>query len=235
VYTKHVNQPAYETYFKKYKTDGTEYPAGSLPPKFAGQIDVPLNGNTITVQVKFVPQPDSGVSTADVDAAKTKLENGVQSNWNGKFTLTVDDPVCGKKSFKVQYKIVWVTSGQDYTIKIHTTWPREGVTGEVMDVSKTTSAWVYSHEFGHCVGLPDEYAYVSPGPESVKYIKPDGSLDVAVPAPFDGKSKTAPDATIMGAYDCTTVLERHGWTVAIEVQKLLSDSLGRKVKCSISI
>jgi type VI secretion system secreted protein VgrG len=63
---------------------------------------------------------------------------------------------------------------------------REGLSGSVMNVSKTTSAWTYAHEFAHTVGLPDEYLY-SADTEKVKYIKPDGTLDGAVSAPPDGK------------------------------------------------
>jgi hypothetical protein len=240
-YTKQINQPSYARYFRKYKADGTEYT--SLPPKFAGKIYVPLTGNTITVELRFKPEAHGGVlsflgvgsvSDADVNSAKSKLESGVATNWNGKFTLVVDDPLCGKKSFAVVFKIAWVTSGQDYTIVIHDTYDREGVTGVVMDVSKSTDNWIYAHEVGHCFGLPDEYAYKKPAPETVKYIKPDGSLDAAVSAPYNGKDKNLADATIMAAKYNTTVLPRHGWSVAIEVQALLTEKLGRAVKCSIS-
>lgn len=227
-----IDKPSLNRYFKKYKADGTEY--SSMGPKFAAKILAPVKtGSAITVEVRFKAVAATGVTAADVTAAKTKMENGVSTNWNGRYTLDADDPLCGKKSFRVDFKVTWVDSGGDYTLTIHDTYAREGVTGSVVDVSKATSDWIYAHEFGHCVGLPDEYSYVSGSTETVKYIKPDGTLDVAVTAPFDGKSPTAPDATIMAAVDNTTRLRRHGWNVAIEVQELLTFRLGRVIKCTV--
>ncbi|HCA59614.1 MAG TPA: hypothetical protein DEP46_16725, partial [Blastocatellia bacterium] len=80
----------------------------------------------------------------------------------------------------------------------------------------------------------DEYSYVSGSTETVKYIKPDGSLDEAISAPYNGKSKTAPDATIMAAYDNTVTKTRHAWNVAIEVQELLRSKLGRQITCGVA-
>ncbi len=228
---KKISVNSYGRYFKKYKPDGTE-----LNFSFAKNYKIlaPIKtGNKITVEVRFKEEAQTGVSAADVTAAKTKLENGVKTHWNGKFTLEVDDPECGKKSFPIEYKIVWVASGQDYAIKIHDTYPREGLTGGVMDVSKSTSDWVYAHEFGHSVGLPDEYSY-STDTETVKYIKPDGTLDAAISAPPGVKAGTAADpATIMSTDQNTKTLPRHAWNIAIEVQELLTAKLGRSIKCTI--
>ncbi len=229
-YDKAISVNSYGRYFKKYKADGTEY---SYTFSKHYKILAPVKcGDKITVEVRFKAEVQTGVSAADATAAKTKLEDGVKTHWTHKSTLEVDDPVCGKKAFSIEYKIVWVDSGQDYTIKIYNTYPREGLSGNIMNVAKSTSAWTYAHEFAHCVGLPDEYSY-STDTETVKYIKPDGTLDSAISAPPDGKSKTAADATIMSAVDNTTVLKRHFWNIAIEVQELLTTKLGRAVKCSI--
>jgi hypothetical protein len=228
-YEKKISINSYGRYFKKYKADGSEY---SYTFNKNYKILAPVKtGSKITVEVRFKAEVQSGVAADKAAEAKTKLENGVNTHWNNKFTLEADDPECGKKSFKVEYKIVWVDSGQDYTIKIHDTYPREGLTGNVMDVSKTTADWVYAHEFAHCVGLPDEYSY-STETETVKYIKPDGSLDAAVSAPTF-KDKSADDATIMSSHSNNTVLKRHGWNIAIETQELLTAKLGRKIKCTI--
>ncbi len=234
-YDKEISLNTFGTYFKKYKADGTTEISLNTPVQY--KIYVPLkSGTEVTVEVRFKVEPDSGLGATEATDAKTKLQKGVTDNWNKKkFKLVTKDsaPECPAKTFTVVFKPVWVDSGQHYTIKVHSTYPREGVTGPVMDVSKTTKAWTYAHEFGHCFGLPDEYSYDASETQSVKYMKPDGTLDAAVSAPPDGKSKTAADATIMSAVDNTTILPRHAWNIAIEVQSLLTSKLGRKVECSI--
>jgi type VI secretion system secreted protein VgrG len=228
-YEKEISTPSYGRYSQPYKKDGT---AHAYTDNVQYKIYAPVkSGNAITVEVRFKDEAQTGVTAADVTAAHTKLENGVKTHWDGKFTLDADDPTCGKKSFTIKYKILYVASGHHYTFKVHQTYPREGVTGAVMDVSKTTDDWTYAHEFGHCVGLPDEYSYTA-DTETVKYYKPDGTLDAAISAP-PSKPKTAADATIMSSTNNTTTLPRHAWYVAIEVQELLTAKLGRKITCTI--
>lgn len=232
-YEKEILQQSYGRYCHKYKPDGTEYAVADLPVlKFRGKIYAPVKtGDKITVEVRFKTAKAGAATDADVTAAKTKLENGVNTHWNNKFTLEADDPECGKKSFKIVYKIVWVNAGENYILQVHDAFPREGEGNGTVDVSRSTTEWIYAHEFGHCVGLPDEYSSKG-GQESVKYIKPDGSLDGKVTAP-PYKPKTDGDATIMSSLDSTTVLKRHAWNVAIETQELLTAKLGRKIKCTI--
>lgn len=230
-YTKEISTESYGRYFRKYKGDGSEYNY-SFQRKWKLLAPVKTGGK-ITVEVRFKAAAQTGVTADDVTAAKGKLEAGVNTHWNGKFTLEADDPECGKKSFPIEYKVVWVDSGEHITIKIHAVFPRENVTGFTMNVAKTTLDWTYAHEFGHCVGLPDEYSYTT-DLETVKYIKPTGTLDAAVSAPYNGKSSTDADATIMAAHSCNTTLPRHAWLVAIETQELLTASLGRPVRCTIT-
>lgn len=227
---KEISTASYGRYSQPYKKDGTPQPyTDNVQYKLYAPVKT---GSEVTIEIRFKQEKDADVTDADVTDAKAKLEKGVKTYWDGKFSVEADDPECGKKSFKIRYKIVWVDTGQHYTIKVHKTYAREGVTGDVMDVSKTTDDWTYAHEVAHCFGLPDEYSYTT-DTETVKYYKPDGTLDAAISAPPDGKSKTAADATIMSAVNNTTVLKRHAWFVAIETQELLTSELGRKIKCDI--
>lgn len=227
---KSISVNSYGRYFKKYKNDGTEY-SYTFNKKYK-LIAPAKTGTKVTVEVRFKPEPQEGVTEDAATEAKKKLENGVDTHWNNKFTLVAEDPECPSKTFKIVYKIVWVESGHDYVIKIHDTYPREGLSGSTMNVAKDTSDWVYAHEFAHCVGLPDEYSY-STEDETVKYIKPDGTLDSAVSAP-PFKAKTEPDATIMSSHSNNTTKKRHAWNIAIETQELLTSKLGRTIKCKIT-
>lgn len=232
-YETEVSIESYGRYFRQYQPDGTEK-TFSFPKRY--KILVPVKtGDTITVQVRFKVEPQSGVNDAAVATAKSRLESGIQSHWNGVFRITCHDPAaeCPDKSFAVRYVAEWVDSGHHYTMRVHDTYPREGLTGRVLDVARATSAWTYAHEFAHTTGLPDEYSYTA-DTETVRYVKPDGSLDAGVSAPPGGKATNAPDATIMAAVNNTTVLERHGWNIAIEAQALLRARLGRAITCTVS-
>lgn len=230
-YEKSVSCDAYGRYSQRYKPDGS---VQSMSAQKRYKLRVPVkSGGPAVVEVRFKAEPQSGVTEADATAAKGKLETGISTHWSNVFTLEIEDPPCGKKSLKIEYKVVWVTSGQDYTIKIHDTYPREGLSGDTMNVSKSTDAWTYAHEFGHCVGLPDEYSYTPGQNDSVKYYKPDGSMSDAISAPPIKPAGDA-DATIMSSVNNTAVLARHGWNIAIEAQALLREKIGRTVKCDIT-
>ncbi|PYS89490.1 MAG: hypothetical protein DMF62_07125 [Acidobacteria bacterium] len=229
-YEKEISTASYGRYSQPFKKDGTKQP---YTDKVQYKLYAPVKtGTEVTIEIRFKQQKDADVTDDELNAAKTKLENGVSTYWDNKFTVEADDPECGKKSFKIRYKIKWVDSGEHYTIQVHKTYAREGVTGNIMNVSKTTDDWTYAHEVAHCFGLPDEYSYTA-DTETVKYFKPDGTMDDAISAPPDGKAKDDADATIMSAVNNTTVLKRHQWYVAIETQELLTSKLGRKIKCDI--
>lgn len=217
-------------YYEVFNKNGVKHKY-NVPRKFKVKCPLKSGGNVqVEVRIKVVAQ--RGVVAADVTAAKTALETGVSTHWMNKFKLEIIDRRCGTKTLPVEYKVIWVTSGEDYTMKVHQTYPREGINGFVINVSKTTTAWMYAHEFIHCVGVPDEYSYTAYN-EKVRYYKPDGSLDSAVVSAPPTKSSKDKSATIMSTFGNTTVLARHVWSVAREVQELLTSKIGRPVTCNV--
>lgn len=227
---KEISTAAYGRYGHPFQKNGAPHP---YVDRVQYKIYVPLRtGDAVAVEVRFKVDAKPGMSATDIAAVKTKLEAAVNRYWNGKASVTIKDPACGQKILKIVYRVVWVTSGEHYTVRAHTAYPREGVSGNFMDVSRTTDIWTYAHEFAHTVGLPDEYSY-TPYIETVKYFRPDGTMDAAISAPPDGKASTDSDATIMSAVGSPTVLDRHFWNIAIEVRDLLKAKLGRTITCDI--
>jgi len=190
----------------------------------------------VILEVRFKIEPDEDVDKIAIGKAKELISKGIRENWDNKLSLKIIDPKCGVKVFPIEFKIVFVTSREHYVFRVHDQYNREGVTGNFLDVSKDTGAWVYAHEFGHCFGLPDEYGY-KPGLEhkdQVVYYKPDGTLDAPFSVPYNGGDPAEPSSTIMAAYGNTTILKRHGWLIAIEARDMLNESgLGREIKCDI--
>ena len=230
-YEKEISTPSYGRYSQPFKKDGTPQ---NYTDKVQYKLYVPVRtGTSITVEIRFKEEPQAGVSAAEVTAAKTKLETGVETYWSDRFTLEVDDPVCGNKSFLVKYKVtVGLVQPALHRENSHGL-PERRRNGRRHERFKNDFRLDDAHEVAHCFGLPDEYSYTADN-ETVKYFKPDGTLDAAIAAPPGGKPKNAPDATIMSAVDNTVRLERHGCNIAIETQELLTAKLGRKIQCSIN-
>jgi type VI secretion system secreted protein VgrG len=219
------------------------------------KIYVPTKSNTdvvveLRVRVTYVKDPVTDLADKqDLTGALTKkreveralaIKNAkdlgaksLETYWNKKFKIAITDPKCGTRTLPITYKVVWVDSGEHYLMNLHKVYPREGVTGTVIDVSETTDEWTYAHEFAHCYGIPDEYSYVPGNGETVRYRKPDGTEDAPIAVPYNGGHASDPTATVMSAQQCSTVLPRHAWQIAIEVQELLTKKIGRKIKCDI--
>lgn len=195
-----------------------------------------IKDRKVIVTVRFKTVGGAGVSKKNIKNAKAKMLKGVSKYWNNKFKLKLKDAICGDIELPVRFKILWVKSNEHYLMNIHKKFPREGVTGFEMNVSGSTRDWIYAHEFGHCFGLPDEYAYDPAGGETVAYYKPDGTMDNKINVPYDGGITSDPSSTIMSAVDNTIVLERHCWPIAIEANDIMKNSKRNiTTKCEVML
>jgi len=220
-------------YFETLDPQGTKY-EGPFPVSY--HIAVPAkSGGDVVVSIKARVTALAGVTPGDVTTAKLRMMEGVASHWNGKFTLAVNDPQCGTRSFPIRYEIQWVDAGQDYTLLLHKDYDREMVDPPTVYVATTTDGWTYAHEFAHCLGLPDEYSEnEDDAPDTVRYIRPDGSVDPATVEALAFRDSTDALATIMSTYHATRTHPRHAWNIAREVQELLRRDLGREITCTVS-
>jgi type VI secretion system secreted protein VgrG len=167
----------------------------------------------------------------EMQKVKTACIRGVDTYLNNKLKLKIEDPICGPRTLPITFKIVWVESDEHYVFRVYGNAQREQVKGDQVYIGLATDDLTHAHEFAHCLGAPDEYSYHDTEDEQVRYYKPDGSLgSVIIGKPADTNSEK-PYSSIMN--DATNVEVRHGWYIAIEAASLLSEKIGRKIKCDI--
>ncbi len=201
----------------------------AIPLRSSGDVEV-------TVRLKIAPQESTQPATvteAEVAALKARMEAGIEQYWNEKFGLVVTDPSCGELTFPIRYKVAWVSSGQDYTMNIAAASMRENVASLEMNVWKDTNDWTLAHEYAHCVGIADEYAYADED-WTLRYYASDGTLDEAVIQLPAIKPASDPTATIMSTSGAATTESRHAWPIALEAQASLTRAIGRAITCAIS-
>lgn len=181
-----------------------------------------------------VKQAKRGAWLERIGSLKSRAERGIYSQWNGKFQLEIRDPQCGKRTLPIIYKILWVESDEHFKMTVSETEIRESVSQADIDVWAESDEFVFGHEFGHCIGLPDEYSTQSDGTDTkIRYVKPDGTLDTAIDGPYEGKSENAPGASVMSTRNYTKTYPRHAWNIAIEAKDLLTEKIGRPITCKI--
>ena len=110
----------------------------------------------VNVRVKF--DFASSIARSKQSAFKTRFFDAIHNKWNNKYKLTSKDPACACKIIPIgihaaettgkdEHKVVDVHDEKDY---------REKVIDE-MNVDISSSDNTLAHEFGHVLGLYDEY------------------------------------------------------------------------------
>ncbi|HNX39887.1 MAG TPA: hypothetical protein PKK11_04835 [Methanothrix sp.] len=101
----------------------------------------------ITVRIKL--NPDSNISAKTVETLKTRWKSGIENKWSKRWGCGH----AGEGTCPFTFEVKWVTSGQHHAVGIRPGPDRSNM--GLWDTEDTGD--VASHEFGHMLGLVDEY------------------------------------------------------------------------------
>ena len=112
------------------------------------------------VDVRIGLDPQAGVSATTVASLQTSWRAAIEGTWNNPRrtvgAATAQQWCCaraGEVSCRVSFRVHWVTSAPHHVVKVHSGSGRANeYNWYVMDPPQ-----VAAHEFGHMLGLPDEY------------------------------------------------------------------------------
>ena len=101
----------------------------------------------ITIRIRL--NPDAGIPGATMAALRQTWENGIENTWTHRWGCGRSVELTCRLSFDVQ----WVAGGQHHTVRVRPGPARSNMLlWDTMD-----SGAVAAHEFGHMLGLVDEY------------------------------------------------------------------------------
>jgi hypothetical protein len=224
--------------FKPIKSNEEE------PKNPQSELDDPMTEVGITIRFRVSePQPhiyENGdiakVTKKDFDEVRKKFEAGVNI-FNNRFNLIIKDPLCGEKKLPIRFLSNWVKSQAHFGIYVLNRGERASNVYEGIKIPVDSPITEYAHELGHGFGLADEYMEYSRF--YVKYIKPDGKLDEELNLVDLKKGTVDPQKTLYSCRECMLLKPRHGWPIAIEVQKLLRRNIrrekGQEITCDIEM
>lgn len=112
-------------------------------------------GTHIVVRIRL--NPDAGISNQQIQNLQNTWETAIEAKWGNRFACCCDRDAETTRDCKnwraLTFDVQWVTSNPHHTVRVRT-----GPAGTNMTTWDTNdSGDVASHEFGHMLGLPDEY------------------------------------------------------------------------------
>ena len=107
-------------------------------------------GTHITARIKL--NPDADVSGSVLNEVKDRWKQGIENKWSYRFACC-DRPECNTKCV-LTFEVQWVTENQHLTVAVKNGNGRSNLSLWYTE----DSGDVASHEFGHLMGHPDEYA-----------------------------------------------------------------------------
>jgi hypothetical protein len=144
-----------------YITEIYDFPAGAVGPTREVSTSISecvygwtsafaQRGTVITVRIRLVP--DAGISAQTMQTLRDRWKNGIESKWSNRFGCCVERGCIGR--CVLTFRVEWVTAGEHHRVRV-----RQGPARSSMTLWDTDdSGDVASHEFGHMLGHPDEYA-----------------------------------------------------------------------------
>ncbi len=94
--------------------------------------------------------PDAGISAATMNTLRNTWRDGIQTTWSDRWGVGRSGEMTCPLTFEVQ----WVTTNQHHTVRVRPGPARSNMT--TWDTADTGA--VAAHEFGHMLGLADEYS-----------------------------------------------------------------------------
>jgi hypothetical protein len=160
-------------------TDGVEDPpVGNFYEWESGyDISMPDNpeGETckVTITVKIHLEAQEGVTDEILSSRKEKWKENIEDVWSGAFKVCLPEGSdvsdnCPCKCFKVDINVEWEDSADDahHTVKVKPGPSRSNMLNwDTKDGYEEGKPNVAAHEFGHMLGLKDEYADTANAPE----------------------------------------------------------------------
>lgn len=118
------------------------------------------------IDVRIALVPDAGISAATLSSLQNTWQSGIEGTWNN----PVPNPAAAAKPWtcartgevpcRVSVKVHWVTSDPHIIVAVHVRITGMEITNE-FNWYTTDPGSTIAHEFGHMLGLPDEYAQAS--------------------------------------------------------------------------
>ena len=197
--------------------------------RFGGNL---ASGN-ITVTFIFNWGAIGGDVTEEMKTSvKTALQNDVAAVWSGKHSVRVTDPICGEKTLPINFRVLWnpddTTDSEHFSVDLEKEPRTSSVAHPTItldhDADLEDDAWTLKHEFGHAIGLEDEYFYSGVTEATIEYKRADGSSETI---------DLEPAASLMQTRGNTSVKKRFAYFAEIEAQALFREKSGRDVVCEI--
>ncbi|HEX6888580.1 MAG TPA: hypothetical protein VF143_10790 [Candidatus Nanopelagicales bacterium] len=102
------------------------------------------------VSLRIQLNPDAGISDATMATLRDRWRTGILDKWSSRFDCVGQN---GTRK-RITFDVAWVTSNAHQVVRVRPGPARSNVTTWDTD----DSGDVASHEFGHMIGHPDEYA-----------------------------------------------------------------------------